>query len=74
MPDDKIGDWFTRFGSSLHGTCSYWNKSRAELTNMINQQGRPTFFFTLTSADDTKWTDLHAIIPAGCPTSLAQDY
>ena len=40
---------------------------------MINQQGTPTFFFTL-SAIDTKWPDLYALIPARRPTGLAQDY
>ena len=61
MPNDKIGERVARFGSSLRGTCSYWNKSRAGLTNMINQQGTATFFFTL-SAPNTKWSDLHALI------------
>ena len=41
MPNQKIGEWVTRFGYSLRGTRSYWNKSRAELKNMINQQGTP---------------------------------
>ena len=63
MPNQKIGERVAIFGSSLHGTCSYWNKSRAKLTNMINQQGTPTFFFTL-SATDTKWPDLNALIPS----------
>ena len=69
MPNDKISDRVARFGSSLCRTCSYWNKSKTELTNMINQQGTPTFFFTL-SAIDTKWPDLHARRPTG----LAQYY
>ena len=73
MHNQKIGEQVARFGSSLRGTCSYWNKSRDELTNMINQQGTPMFFFTL-SVDDTKWPDLHALMPAERPTSLAQDY
>ena len=73
MPSDKIGERVTQFGSSLCGTCSYWNKSRVELTNMINQQGTPMFFFTL-SATDKKWPDLDALMHVGRPTSLAQDY
>ena len=73
MPNDKIGERVTIFGSSLCGTRSYWNKSRDELTNMINQRGTPTFFFTL-SAIDTKWPDLHALTPAKCPNDSAQDY
>ena len=73
MPNQKIGEQVERFGSSLHRTRSYWNKSRAELTNMINQQGTPTFFFTL-SATDTKWPNLHVLIPIGRSTGLAQEY
>ena len=70
-PNDKINERVTRFGSSLRGTRSYWNKNRVELTNMINQQGTPTFFFTL-SATDTKWPDLHALMPGERPTGLDQ--
>ena len=66
MPNDKIGEWVVRFGYSLCGTRSYWNKSRTELTNMTNQQGTSTFFFTL-SAADTKWPDLHALMPSKAP-------
>ena len=73
MPNDKIGERVTRFGSSLCGTCSYWNKSRVELTNMIDQQGTPTLFFTL-SADDTKWLNLHALVLGYRPTSLYQHH
>ena len=71
MPNQKIGERVARFGYSLRGTCSYWNKSRDELTNMINQQGRPTFFFTL-SATDTKWPDFHVRMPAERCTGLAK--
>ena len=73
IPNQKIGERIARFGSSLRGTRSYWKKSRPKLTNMINQQGTPTFFFTL-SAADTKWPDLNAMIPAAHSTGLAQDY
>ena len=37
LPDDKIAERAIQFGSTLRGTCSYWNKSRVELKNMINQ-------------------------------------
>ena len=49
MPNHKIGEQVASFWYSLHGTRSYWNKSRVELTNMINQQATPTFFFTLSA-------------------------
>ena len=73
MPNEKIGERVTIFGSSLRGTRSYWNKSRVELINMINQQGTPTFFFTL-SAADTKWPYLHALMPGKAPNDSAQVY
>ena len=73
MPNDKIGEQVARFGSSLRGTRSYWNKSKAELTNMINQQGTPTLFFTL-SVDDTKWSDLHAMMPTLHPSDSDQHH
>ena len=72
MPNENIGERVARFGYSLCGTHSYWNKSRVELTNMINQQGTPTFFFT--SAADTKWPDLHALMPTKHPIGLPQEY
>ena len=73
MPNEKIGDWVTRFESSLRGTHSYWNKIRDELTNMINQQGTPMFFLTL-SATDKKWQDLHALMAGERPTVLLQHH
>ena len=51
-----------RFGSSLRGTRAYWTKCQAELTDMITQLGCPSLFFTL-SAADTKWPELHNLMP-----------
>ena len=73
MPNDKIGERVARFGSSLRGTQSYWNKSRAEMTNMINQQGTRTFFFTISEAD-TKCLDLHVPMPSKAPNDSGQVY
>ena len=72
MPNHKIGERVARFGSSLRGRCSYWNKSRVGLTNMINKKGAPTIFFTL-SAADTKWPDLHVLMTVERPADLAQE-
>ena len=46
----------------------YWNTCRSEITNMISQIGFPTFLFTL-SASDTKWSDLHKVMPNYAPVS-----
>jgi hypothetical protein len=62
LPDNKLAEHLMRFGSSLRGTRAYWTKCRTELTDMITQLGCPTLFFTL-SAADTKWPDLHNVMP-----------
>jgi len=69
FPDDKLAEQVMRFGSSLRGTRSFWHKAKNELTDMISQLGCPTFFFTL-SAADTKWPDLHAIMPGNPPPDV----
>jgi len=40
---------------------------------MISQLGCPTFFFTL-SAADTKWPDLHAIMPVIPPPDVVKQH
>lgn len=49
-------------GSSLRATRAYWTKCRSKLTDMITQLGCPSLFFTL-SAADTKWPELHNLMP-----------
>ena len=71
LHNDKIIERVVRFGSTLRGTHSYWNKRRVELTNMITQQGTPILFFTLSVAD-TKWKDLHALMPTQDPSTSNQ--
>ena len=68
-PSDKLPDQIMHFGATLHGTWSFWQKSKNILTDMISQLGWPTFFFTL-SATNTKWPDLHAVMPRTPPTSF----
>lgn len=64
--DSILPDQIMCFGSGLRGTHTFWNKCKCEVTNIITQIGSPTFFFTL-SAVDTKWHDLHMVMPAGPP-------
>ena len=73
MPDSHVVDHAMHFGSALRGTRSFWNKRRVELCDMITQLGIPTFFFTL-SAADTKWHDLHMLMPSQPPTSLPSQF
>ena len=73
VPNSHVADHAMRFGSSLCGTCSFWSKKRGELSDMITQLGSPTFFFTLSVAN-TKWHDLHMLMPFPPPTSLSAQF
>ena len=73
LQHSALPDQIMRFGSSLRGTQSYWNKCRGELGDMITQLGTPTLFFTL-SAADTKWHDLHQLMPGIPPTNPADQH
>ena len=66
-PKDNLSDSLMWFGSSLRGTRSFWAKNKSELSDMVDQLGTPTLFFTR-SAVDTKWPDLHSIMYGECPT------
>ncbi|XP_057838404.2 uncharacterized protein LOC131048470 [Cryptomeria japonica] len=68
LPDDKLADQLMRFSSSIRGTKPFWNQRRRELIDMVIQIGCPMLFFTL-SAADTKWLDLHNIMPTTTPTN-----
>ncbi|XP_057857720.1 uncharacterized protein LOC131066866 [Cryptomeria japonica] len=66
--DDKLADQLMCFSSSIHGTKPFWNQRRRELIDMVIQIGCPMLFFTLSDAD-TKWPDLHNIMPTTTPTN-----
>lgn len=61
LPDEQLVEQLMHFISSMRGTRPYWNKCHVELSNMINQIGSPTIFFTL-SATNTKWLDLQLLL------------
>jgi hypothetical protein len=71
FPGDKLAEKLMCFEASLHGTRSFWHKSRNEIIDMISYLGRPTFLFTL-SAIDTKYLELHAIMPDNPPTNVSK--
>jgi hypothetical protein len=56
------------FGATLRGTAQYWISVRSNLSAMVEQLGIPHIWFTL-SAADTKWYDLHHLMPNGVPDS-----
>ena len=67
-PHSNLADKLMRFGTSLRGTRSYWEKSHAGLIDLLHQIGCPTIFFTL-SAADMYWPDLHALMLGTMPTN-----
>ena len=46
------------YNANINGSDSYLVKSRQRLECLIAQEGMPTFYFTLTAADN-HWADLH---------------
>ena len=67
LPDSRLGEILMRFGMVLRGTCAYWSKCHKELSDLIQQIGCPTIFFTL-SASDMQWPDLQKLMLGRSPT------
>ncbi|XP_059070792.1 uncharacterized protein LOC131860401 [Cryptomeria japonica] len=68
-PSNELPNHIMRYAASLRGTRAFWSKSRRDLTTMIEQLGAPTLFFTLSSTD-TKWPDLHKLLPKKMSTTV----
>ena len=67
LPYSILGERLMIFGTVLRGTSTYWRKFRQDLSNLIQQIGCLTIFFTL-SAADMQWPDLHKLMPGTSPT------
>ena len=50
-----------RYVSKVQGTDQYWYQRRQELQALMEQKGAPTFFWTVSAADNY-WPDLHRLI------------
>ena len=59
----------SRYVSNIAGTNAYWNRVREELKAIITNVGRPTLFFTFSSAD-MHWPELHALLQADTNSEL----
>jgi len=58
----------TRYASNILGSPAYFAKKRKELQSLIEQQGTPTVWWTLSYADH-QWEDLHRLfgeVPENC--------
>ena len=51
-----------RYTEKIQGTRSYWVQRHQELRALPEQKGPPTFFWTVSSADNY-WPELHSLMP-----------
>lgn len=49
------------YAKNVTGTTAYWNKARDDLKAIINQNGPPTIFWTLSCAD-FHWPEFHEVL------------
>lgn len=70
MNTDQLMNRIQRYAAEVQGTNEYWFQRLQELRALFDQKGPPTFFWTLSAADNY-WPELHALMPhpEGCPVS-----
>lgn len=51
-----------RYAAKVQGSSQYWYQRCHELRALIEQKGPPTFFWTVSSADNY-WPELHKLMP-----------
>lgn len=56
-----------RYTSKVQGSSQYWYQRHQELKYLLEQMGPPTFFWTVSSADN-HWPDLYRLLPHSSPS------
>lgn len=51
-----------RYAAKVQGSSQYWFQRHQELQALLEQKGPPTFFWTVSSADNY-WPELHSLMP-----------
>ena len=51
-----------RYAAKIQGSKQYWYARYQELKTLLEQKGSPTFFWTVSSADNY-WPELHSLMP-----------
>ena len=59
---DSLMQRLQRYTAKVQGSNSYWYQRCSELRTLIEQKGPPTFFWTVSSADNF-WPELHKLMP-----------
>ena len=62
MPAQLMMNRLQRYASKIQGSSQYWYQRYLELKALLEQKGPPTFFWTVSSADN-HWPDLHKLLP-----------
>jgi len=65
---NKLQKHITKVLARMRGTDAYWRREGEKLMALFVDAGPPTFFITLTSADD-QWPELHQLIAGSNMTS-----
>lgn len=70
MNTNQLMNRIQRYAAKVQETNQYWFQCLQELRALFDQKGPPTFFWTLSAADN-HWPELHALMPhpEGCPVS-----
>ena len=62
LPAQQLMSRLQRYASKIQGSSQYWYQRYQELKALLEQKGPPTFFWTVSSADN-HWPDLHKLLP-----------
>ncbi len=62
MSADQLMKRVQRYAARLQGSRQYWLQRHQELQALLEQKGAPTFFWTVSSADNY-WPKLHSLLP-----------
>lgn len=57
---DTLMSKLMHYSKNVTGTNAYWNQARDNLKAIINQNGAPTIFWTLSCAD-FQWPEFHKL-------------
>ena len=68
LPAQQLMNRLQHFASKIQGSSQYWYQRYQELKALLGQKGPPTFFWTVSSADN-HWPDLHKLLPHSTSSS-----
>lgn len=67
MPAAQLMQCLQRYAAKVQGTSSYWFQRYLELRSLLDEKGPPTFFWTVSSADNY-WPEMHDLMMHDTPS------